>query len=106
MLAVPGRVRSISAVPSCSRYVERSASGDPDVVHVHENHDPRLLALTTGYPTVLTVHDPLGHPGAPELTRWENWAFREWFRRAERFVVHGQALVGELEPIVGCGRIV
>ena len=106
MLAVPGRVRSISAVPKLLQIRRALRQWDPDVVHVHENHDPRLLALTTGYPTVLTVHDPLGHPGAPELTRWENWAFREWFRRAERFVVHGQALVGELEPIVGCGRIV
>ena len=65
----------------------------PHVVHVHENHDPRLLALTSGYRTVLTVHDPLGHPGAPALTPSENWAFRRWFRRADRFVVHGQALV-------------
>jgi glycosyltransferase involved in cell wall biosynthesis len=72
----------------------------PHVVHVHENHDPRFLALTAGYPTVLTVHDPLGHPGAPELNRWENWAFRHWFRRAERFVVHGQALAEELAPVV------
>ena len=66
---------------------------------------PAPAGATTGYPTVLTVHDPLGHPGAPELTRWENWVFRRWFRRAERFVVHGQALVDELEPIVGHGRI-
>jgi glycosyltransferase involved in cell wall biosynthesis len=78
----------------------------PQVVHVHENHDPRLLALTTGYRTVLTVHDPLGHPGAPALTRGEDWAFRSWFRRAERFVVHGHALVEELAPIVGRARIV
>ena len=76
-------------------------------MHVHENHDPRLLALTFGYVTVLTVHDPLGHPGAPELTRSENWAFRRWFVRAQRFVVHSQSLVEELVPIVGGdGRIV
>ncbi len=73
----------------------------PQVVHAHENHDPRMLALTSGYATVLTVHDPLGHPGAPELTRAEDWVFRRWFTRAQRFVVHGQALVDELAPIVG-----
>ena len=79
----------------------------PQIVHAHENHDPRMLALTCGYVTVLTVHDPLGHPGAPELTRGENWVFRRWFMRAQRFVVHGQALVEELVPIVGGdGRIV
>ena len=96
-----GGARSISAVPrmlEIRRHLERWR---PQIVHVHENHDPRLLALTRGYPTVLTVHDPLGHPGAPDLSRGENWAFRSWFRRAERFVVHGRALVEELEPLIG-----
>jgi glycosyltransferase involved in cell wall biosynthesis len=106
MLVVPGRVRAVAAVPRMLAIRRTLRQWRPQVVHVHENHDPRLLALTTGYPTVLTVHDPLGHPGAPELTRWENWVFRRWFWRAERFVVHGQALVAELEPIVGHGRII
>jgi glycosyltransferase involved in cell wall biosynthesis len=101
MHVLPGRVRSISAVPrmlEIRRHLERWR---PQIVHVHENHDPRLLALTRGYRTVLTVHDPLGHPGAPELSRARNRAFRSWFRRAERFVVHGRALVEELEPLIG-----
>src|SRR5450755_4653331 len=29
------------------------------VVHVHGNHDPRLLALAGGNPTVFTVPDPV-----------------------------------------------
>lgn len=106
MLVVPGRVRSAAALPRMVEIQRALRAWRPQVVHVHENHDPRLLAMTAGYRTVLTVHDPLGHPGAPELTRWENWAFRHWFRRADRFVVHGQALVDELAPIVGRGRIV
>ncbi len=106
MLVVPGRVRAVAAVPRMLAIRRTLRRWRPQVVHVHENHDPRLLALTTGYPTVLTVHDPLGHPGAPELTHWENWIFRRWFRRADRFVVHGQPLVAELEPIVGHGRII
>ncbi len=101
MLVVPGRVRSASAVPAMLGIRRALRRWRPHVVHVHENHDPRLLALTAGYRTVLTVHDPLGHPGAPELTRSENWAFRRWFHRADRFIVHGQALVPELRPIVG-----
>lgn len=106
MYVLPGRVRSISAIPrmlEIRRHLERWR---PQVVHVHENHDPRLLALTRGYRTVLTVHDPLGHPGAPDLTRGENWAFRSWFQRAERFVVHGHALVEELEPLIARRPIV
>jgi glycosyltransferase involved in cell wall biosynthesis len=101
VFVVPGRVRSASAVPALLATRRALRRFDPQVVHVHENHDPRLLALTSGYRTVLTVHDPLGHPGAPPLTRGEDWAFRRWFRRADRFVVHGQALVEELAPIVG-----
>ena len=106
MFEVPGRVRSLAAVPSMLAIRRELRRWRPQVVHVHENHDPRLLALTAGYPTVLTVHDPLGHPGAPALTRAENWAFRRWFVRADRFVVHGQALVEELAPIVDRRRIV
>lgn len=106
MFVLPGRIRSISAVPRMLEIRRALREWDPHLVHVHENHDPRLLALTTGYRTVLTVHDPLGHPGAPELTRWEDWAFRRWFQRADRFVVHGRALVEELAPKVGRSRIV
>ena len=104
VLVVPGRVRSATAVPALLGIRRAVRRWRPHVVHVHENHDPRLLALTAGYPTVLTVHDPLGHPGAPELTRSENWAFRRWFHRADRFIVHGQALVPELRPIIGPHR--
>ena len=104
MLVVPGRVRSASALPAMVGIRRALRRWRPHVVHVHENHDPRLLALTSGYRTVLTVHDPLGHPGAPGLTRSENWAFRRWFHRADRFIVHGQALVDELRPIVGDRR--
>jgi glycosyltransferase involved in cell wall biosynthesis len=103
---VPGRVRSMSAVPLMLRIRRDLRQWRPDIVHVHENHDPRLLALTAGYRTVLTVHDPLGHPGAPALTRGEAWAFRRWFRRADWFVVHGEALVEELAPLVGRERII
>lgn len=101
LFVLPGRVRSASAAPVMWHLRREIGVWSPQVVHVHENHDPRLLALTSGYLTVLTVHDPLGHPGAPELTRAENWVFRRWFRRARRFVVHGKALVEELAPIVG-----
>jgi glycosyltransferase involved in cell wall biosynthesis len=101
VLVLPGRVRSLSAAPAMLRIRRALRAFAPQVVHVHENHDPRLLALTAGYPTVLTVHDPLGHPGAPALSRSENWAFRRWFRRADHYIVHGQALVPELTPIVG-----
>lgn len=41
---------------------------------MRENHDPRLLALANGYPTVFTVHDPVDHLGARPSTCAERWA--------------------------------
>jgi glycosyltransferase involved in cell wall biosynthesis len=102
---LPGHVRSILAVPEMLEIRRALQRSRPDVVHVHGNHDPRLLALTAGYRTVLTVHDPVDHPGAPALNRWQEWADTRWFHRAERFVVHGSALADELAPKVGRSRI-
>jgi glycosyltransferase involved in cell wall biosynthesis len=101
LFVIPGRVRSISAVPVMFGIRRELRRWQPQIVHVHENHDPRLLALTSGYRTVFTVHDPVEHLGARAFTRTETWIFNRWFRRAERFVVHGQALAEELAPIVG-----
>ncbi len=107
LFVVPGRFRSISALPTLVEIRRELGHWRPQVVHVHDNYDPRLLALASGYRTVLTVHDPGGeHPGARAFTRTETWVFNRWFRRAERFIVHGDALVEELAPIVGRGRIV
>jgi glycosyltransferase involved in cell wall biosynthesis len=105
LLVAPGRVRSLRAFPEMLEIRRAVRRWRPDVVHVHGNHDPRLLALTAGNRTVLTVHDPVDHPGAPALNRWQNWATRQWFRRAERFVVHSPALAEELVPIVAPNRI-
>jgi glycosyltransferase involved in cell wall biosynthesis len=105
MFVVPGRVRSIAAVPVMLEIRRELRGWRPDVVHVHENFDPRLLALTRGYRTVFTVHDPSEHLGARSFTRTERWLRSRWFRRAERCVVHGQALAEELAPIVDRRRI-
>jgi glycosyltransferase involved in cell wall biosynthesis len=105
VFVLPGHVRSILALPEMLEIRRALRGWRPDVVHVHDNHDPRLLAVTAGYRTVLTVHDPVEHPGEPALNRWQEWADARWFRRAERFVVHGPALADELAPRVGRSRI-
>ena len=103
---VPGRVRSLSALPRLPAIRRELSRWGPQIVHVHENYDPRLVALTSGYRTVFTVHDPVQHLGVRPLSAAEARIFKQWFRRAERFVVHGQALAEELGPIVGRSRIV
>jgi glycosyltransferase involved in cell wall biosynthesis len=105
LFVVPGGVRSIRAVRPVLDIRRALRRWRPDVVHVHRTHDPRLLALTAGRRTVLTVHDPVDHPGAFVLRRWQNWVERQWFRRAERFVVHGRALAAEIAPLVDADRI-
>jgi glycosyltransferase involved in cell wall biosynthesis len=104
LFVVPGRVRSLDAVPALLKIRRDLAGWSPQVVHVHENHDPRLVILTRGYRTVFTVHDPSQHPGYRPLTRTEAWAFNQWYRRADRLVVHGDALADELAEIVGGAR--
>ena len=103
---VPGRVRSLSAIPRLLEIRRKLRKWRPEIVHVHENYDPRLVALTSGYRTVFTVHDPVQHPGTHPLSAAQERIFKQWFRRAERFVVHGQALAEELAPMVGRARIV
>jgi glycosyltransferase involved in cell wall biosynthesis len=105
VLVLPGRTRSVAAVPAMLALRRELRRWRPQVVHVHENHEPRLLALTHGFCTVLTIHDPSQHPGAAPFTRSEAWIFDRWVRRAERFVVHGEALADELAPLVGRDRI-
>ena len=104
--AVHGRVRSLTAVPRLLEIRRQLRKWRPEIVHVHENYDPRLVALTSGYRTVFTVHDPVQHPGTHPLTAAQERIFKRWFRRAERFVVHGHALAEELAPMVGRARIV
>jgi glycosyltransferase involved in cell wall biosynthesis len=104
LFVVPGRVRSPSAAPALLRIRRDLHRWAPHVVHVHENHDPRLAALTRGFRTVFTVHDPVQHPGYKPLPRLQAWAFNRWFRRAECFVVHGAALADELAQIMPRAR--
>lgn len=103
---VPGRVRSLPAIPKLLKIRRDLRRWRPEIVHVHENYDPRLVALTAGYRTVFTVHDPVQHLGTRPLSAAEERVFKQWFRRADRFVVHGRALAEELSPMVGRSRIV
>ena len=100
LFVVPGRVRSLSAGPALMKIRRGLRGWSPQIVHVHENHDPRLVILTRGFRTVLTVHDPVQHPGYRPLTRTEALAFNSWFRKAERLTVHSAALADELAQVM------
>ncbi len=102
---IPGRIRSPSAAPAMLKVRRQLRTWQPDIVHVHENHDPRLLAVTHGFRTVFTVHDPVEHLGARAFTRLDAWVTNQWLRRAQRIVVHADTLAGELAATVGPARI-
>jgi glycosyltransferase involved in cell wall biosynthesis len=69
------------------------------VLHLHDNHDPRLLALARRYRSVLTVHDPRPHLGAPP-----QGAIRRALAAAGRDAADGLVVHGErLRPLVSLG---
>lgn len=106
VFSVPGRVSSIKALPFVARVFGEVRRWKPDIVHAHVNDDPRLLAVTRGYPLVLTVHDVQPHLGAPPVGRMHEAISRQWIRLADRIVVHGEALAEQLTATYGRGGVV
>ncbi len=65
LLRLPGRISSPGPMLLLPKLRHAIRTWRPDIVHAQENEDPRLLALTRGYPSVITIHDPVPHLGAP-----------------------------------------
>jgi glycosyltransferase involved in cell wall biosynthesis len=68
---------------------------EPDVVHLQQGHHVFNLALgrLRGCPLVVTVHEATAprHP-RHQRRRVPQWAMNVAFRRADRIIVHGEAL--------------
>jgi glycosyltransferase involved in cell wall biosynthesis len=97
ILEVRGRVRDVSCLPGVMRTWRSLRAWRPDIVHMHDLYDPRLLAVTSGRPLVVTVHDVDRHLGAPVLSPSETAVRRHVLRRAVLLVVHGERLQCALE---------
>jgi glycosyltransferase involved in cell wall biosynthesis len=103
---VEGQMSSIRALPSIARSWRAVAAWGPDIVHAHENYDPRLLAITRRYPSVVTVHDPRPDPRQrPELTGVRAAIRGAWIRKADTVVVHGEGLRSDLDGRVSADRV-
>jgi glycosyltransferase involved in cell wall biosynthesis len=102
---LPGRISSPAAALHVPRIRRWMAAWRPDVVHAHEHHDPRLLALAHGFPRVTTVHDPVPHPGHLVPNRVERGVHRRLVSGSDAVVVHGQSLIDELPPWVARSRV-
>ncbi|CAN5268504.1 hypothetical protein BH20ACT13_BH20ACT13_16120 [soil metagenome] len=96
MGVLPGRISSPSALKDVGRLRRSVRTWRPDVVHAHDNADPRLLMIVSGLTRVTTVHDPAPHPGQPQLPRFQEAIRRRWIRGSAAVVVHGEALIGAL----------
>jgi glycosyltransferase involved in cell wall biosynthesis len=93
---LPGRISSPASLPETVSMRRAIRAWRPDLVHAHDNADPRLLAIVSGFPRVMTVHDPEPHPGQPALSRLEKLVRRRWLIGADALVIHGARLAEEI----------
>jgi len=105
VLLLPGRISSLRSLPGLVGMFRRVRRWRPQIVHVQENWDPRLLVLARRYRLVVTVHDPTPHPGEADVARWEAAVWRSLLRAADRVVVHGERLRERLPRSVARDRI-
>lgn len=105
VLTLTGNVGSPPALRRAAGTLQLLRLGQPEVVHAQVNADPRLLGAARGLPTVLTVHDPVPHPGDYVSPFHRRLVHRAWLRRADRIIVHGAALRDELAARVDRARI-
>lgn len=89
--------KSLKNIFELMRVYKKLKAFHPEIVHIQENIDWRILLLAKlmGFDKmVLTIHDVVVHPGDPQgITD----IFRSVFRRkAERIIVHGEFLRTQL----------
>jgi glycosyltransferase involved in cell wall biosynthesis len=95
---VPGQLRMVTEL------VRRIRAYNPDVVHLQQGHLWFNLALPflKRYPLVITAHDAMPHPGDQGARNTPSMITHFGFRRADRIIVHGQAIK---QLLVACRRI-
>lgn len=101
VLEAPGRLGDPAAIPALLLIRRQIGRFRPQIVHVHEHEDPRAIGLLPRAPVVMTVHDPVPHPGQPVPPRPNRWLLdgsrRAWLSRARAVVVHSDRLRDEIE---------
>ncbi len=105
ILELPGRLWELRGARALVPVRRALRSFGPDVVHAHDGADVRALALLGGRPTVLTLHDPLPHPGQPVPPWHKRWLLHgsrdAWRRRAQVIVVHSDDLRASVRLAAG-----
>jgi glycosyltransferase involved in cell wall biosynthesis len=106
ILTLRGRLTQPSAYPDAFRVRRALLEWRPTLLHIQSNYDLRLLYVAHGFPRVLTIHDPVSHPGAENKSLFRRAIARTWMRGASAIIVHGAELVGELGPACATTPIV
>jgi len=91
-MVIQGRTTSINAVAHAAVTFRNARRWNPDVVHAHPNVDPWLLSQAQLAPLVMTIHDPVPHPGQPRHGIVRRGVADLWERRAAGFILHGEEL--------------
>ncbi len=96
VVELPGRVSDLRRLPKVLYGMLRVIAWRPDVIDMQDHRDPRLLLFGYLRPTVLTIHDPVPHPG--QVMPKQGQRVRDLaLRRADAFVVHGESQREELK---------
>lgn len=79
---------------------------DPDVIHLQQGHFwfNFVLPFLRNYPLVLTVHDPRHHRGDIGANKTPQMIIDMGFRRADRLIVHSEAMKKVVAAEVGIGE--
>ncbi len=100
VIEVGGRLSDMRMSPKLASIRWQLSRFAPDVVHVHEGIDPRSLAVLPRGLTVLTIHDPVLHPGQPVPPIPKRWllhaAGAAWRARADAIIVHSERLKADV----------
>jgi glycosyltransferase involved in cell wall biosynthesis len=87
----------------CRSITHQVASFEPDVVHLQQGHMFFNLALPAlrNFALVVTIHDHTPHPGDRGGAKTPQHAMNIAFRRADRVIVHAQALARDVVNLRG-----
>jgi glycosyltransferase involved in cell wall biosynthesis len=99
VIEVPRRLSDPRGASELLRIRSQIARFRADIVHAHDGADPRVLAVLPRVPLVLTLHDPVPHPGQPMAVARKRWFLLgsrdAWRARADVIVVHSDRLKDE-----------
>lgn len=108
---LPELLRDPHGLAMSARLGLQSRRWAPDVIHVQDGAEIRLLPLAPrSTPTVLTIHDPVPHPGhpnqgSPASQAASDFVYAHWRKRADVAIVHSDALKAELLAAGGPERV-